>query len=231
MGGALALDDQLPASNIVITSSTFSTNTAPNVGSAINDGGGRIAITESLFESNTGDDVIYFQGGVVGTLTNDTIIANTGMGVATNNGASVTLINDTIVGNTCNPICYDGAGISQNSGGMLTVRNSIVAHNIDLAAGALANFRAAGTMTSLGNNLTDSAATDLPFAASAGDLVLTDPQLAPLADNGGPTRTAAITTSSPAYNAGTNTQCAPIDQRGFPRPAGGICDIGAFELQ
>src|SRR5262249_35096802 len=66
-----------------------------------------------------------------------------------------------------------------------------------------------------------------------------DPLLAPLANNGGPTRTCALRTGSPAIDKGKN--CGPdTDQRGAPRPfdfpsianaAGGDgSDIGAFEF-
>lgn len=55
-----------------------------------------------------------------------------------------------------------------------------------------------------------------------------NPQLQPLADNGGPTRTMAITLASPAFEAGIG--CPSIDQRGTPRPQGSACDLGAFEL-
>ncbi|HTP00213.1 MAG TPA: PxKF domain-containing protein [Anaerolineales bacterium] len=40
----------------------------------------------------------------------------------------------------------------------------------------------------------------------------------------------AITSSSPAYNAGNNSTCAATDQRGLTRPQAGTCDIGAFEV-
>ena len=37
--------------------------------------------------------------------------------------------------------------------------------------------------------------------------------------------------NSPAIDAGDNTRCREIDQRGRPRPANVICDIGAVERQ
>ena len=65
-----------------------------------------------------------------------------------------------------------------------------------------------------------------------------DPMLGPLADNGGPTQTQAITPSSAAYGAVPAAVCrsAPFlqaDQRGLPRPGNGKtnCDIGAYEFQ
>jgi CSLREA domain-containing protein len=57
----------------------------------------------------------------------------------------------------------------------------------------------------------------------------TNPQLLPLADNGGPTNTLAIADASPAKNAGTNSGCPGADQRGVSRPQQVICDIGAYE--
>jgi LPXTG-site transpeptidase (sortase) family protein len=62
-------------------------------------------------------------------------------------------------------------------------------------------------------------------------LGLVDPNLGPLANNGGPTQTHALLTSptvSPAIDAGAS--CPSIDQRSVSRPQGAGCDIGAFEL-
>jgi hypothetical protein len=57
-----------------------------------------------------------------------------------------------------------------------------------------------------------------------------NPMLGPLAANGGPTQTMALLAGSPAIDAGSNATCAATDQRGFARPAGASCDIGAFEF-
>ncbi len=59
-----------------------------------------------------------------------------------------------------------------------------------------------------------------------------NPQLGPLADNGGPVWTMALLPGSPALDAipaGT-AGIALADARAVARPAGGGCDIGAFEL-
>ena len=54
-----------------------------------------------------------------------------------------------------------------------------------------------------------------------------DPDLGPLADNGGPTKTRALKASSPAID---RVPCSPgIDQRGLPRPQRTDCDSGSFE--
>jgi hypothetical protein len=59
-----------------------------------------------------------------------------------------------------------------------------------------------------------------------------DLDLQPLADNGGPTQTHAITTDSAAFNRIPVGMCeVDEDQRGVARPQGPSCDIGAFELE
>jgi len=59
----------------------------------------------------------------------------------------------------------------------------------------------------------------------------TDPLLGPLADNGGPTLTMALSPDSPAVDFGTAIGAPPTDQRGFARPSGLGVDMGAYELQ
>jgi CSLREA domain-containing protein len=67
----------------------------------------------------------------------------------------------------------------------------------------------------------------------AGRVIIADPLLAPLADNGGATWTHALKAHSPALDM---AHCMAIDgspvledQRGVARPQGSTCDIGAFE--
>jgi hypothetical protein len=75
---------------------------------------------------------------------------------------------------------------------------------------------------------------------NATDLINTNPQLGPLADNGGPTATHALLTNSPAIDRGKSFG-QTTDQRGRPRPvddpaitnavSGDGSDIGAYEVQ
>jgi hypothetical protein len=75
----------------------------------------------------------------------------------------------------------------------------------------------------------------------ASNITGVDPQLLPLANNGGPTQTHKLATTSPAIDAGSNSKGLLSDQRGggfvrtfndpgVPNAADGT-DIGAFELQ
>jgi hypothetical protein len=96
-----------------------------------------------------------------------------------------------------------------------------------------------GAVTSNGHNLLGNAAEATGFTG-AGDQIGVDPMLAPLADNGGPTWTMALTPGSAAIDAGVAAGAAS-DQRGKSRtyddpgvanaPTSDGTDIGAFELQ
>jgi len=57
-----------------------------------------------------------------------------------------------------------------------------------------------------------------------------DPELGPLADNGGPTDTRSIGPASAATNHG-GAGCPTTDQRGVSRPQAGACDVGAYEYR
>jgi hypothetical protein len=73
-------------------------------------------------------------------------------------------------------------------------------------------------------NIKNNGNDDTPCAAS---IVFADPQLEPLADNGGPTETMALPAGSPAID--VSQDCPEHDQRGMPRV--GDCDSGAYEYQ
>lgn len=62
-------------------------------------------------------------------------------------------------------------------------------------------------------------------STSASNLI---PQLEPLEDNGGVTRTHAIEPFSPGWKDGNATHCLDFDQRGVQRSSG-TCDVGSFE--
>lgn len=90
-----------------------------------------------------------------------------------------------------------------------------------------------GSVTNVANNL--DTGTSCGFGSANGSKSNANPNLGPLAHNGGPTQTHAFTKPSDAFNKGNNDVCnaAPVngkDQRGTARPQGKKCDIGAFEL-
>lgn len=97
--------------------------------------------------------------------------------------------------------------------------------NTLLAWCAPSNFT--GTNVDAQGNLSS----DGSCAFSAGSFNNINPQLGPLADNGGPTPTMALLLGSPAIDAGFSAGAPVIDQRGIARPQGSAVDIGAFEYQ
>jgi uncharacterized repeat protein (TIGR01451 family) len=189
-----------------------------------------LTVNNSTFTGNSieGGGAISNQNGTA-TITNSTFTGNTAIGTA-GGGAihvqsgTVSVINSTIANNiTTNS---SGGGI-RVQGGVLNLKNTIIAGNTAPTSPDLA-----GNFTSQGYNLVQNqagangfVATDLPNG--------TNPLLAGLANNGGPTPTLALPVNSPAVNAvGAGSCSVSTDQRGVarPQPAGGLCDIGAFEL-
>lgn len=64
----------------------------------------------------------------------------------------------------------------------------------------------------------------------SGNVIGADPQLGPLAANGGGTKTMLPAATSPVVDAGAPNGLT-VDQRGLPRTVGGGTDIGSVELQ
>ena len=123
--------------------------------------------------------------------------------------------------NNFDPSNLDGNGDGVfNSRGSLTLKNSILFNSNGPNCG--------GSITSEGHNLSS----DGTCGGGDNDLLHTDPQLFPLADNGGPTLTHAFIPTSPAFNAGDGTGLVSgdTDQRGQPRIRYGAPDIGAVEM-
>ncbi len=192
------------------------------------------------------------------TIHNNTALAGTGGGIldlsggASSAGASPTavLINTTIADNTAlgtenNLTGADGlhngyGGGLFYAGAKVTLNNTLIADNIasvqggDCSSGPSA-FYAPGTLVSLGYNMDSDNTCQL---IGTGDQPGATPSLGALANNGGPTQTLAPNGGSPAIDAGDPLGCKnqsgnnlTTDQRGFPRPDGSACDIGAVEVQ
>lgn len=173
-------------------------------------------------------------------LTNSTISGNTaatsGGGIA--NKGIMSLANVTIANNAA---ATAGGAIFIYNQGLLDIENSLMAGNM---AGGLTNSCSVppSSITSYGYNLTDDANTC--GLNAIGDMSGVNALLGLLQDNGGSTRTHALTAGSPAVDAGNPLGCKAEggtrnllnDQRSLLRPFDGngdetaICDIGAFEF-
>ncbi|WP_372897142.1 DUF4347 domain-containing protein, partial [Stieleria sp.] len=156
------------------------------------------------------------------SLTNVTISGNSVSGVGEGGGiwtrAAVNLVNSTIASNTA----VDGGGIfNDDSGPVVTITNTLIGDNT-----ASVNPDVFGGFTSDGSNLIENTTGGTGF--DPGDITGVDPNLNPLADNGGYTLTHALQRTSQARDNGTTVGAPAIDQRGKSRYA--AYDIGAFEL-
>ncbi|HTX58256.1 MAG TPA: choice-of-anchor Q domain-containing protein, partial [Verrucomicrobiae bacterium] len=94
-----------------------------------------------------------------------------------------------------------------------------------------------GTLTSNDYNIIQTPVAGTALSGTTAHDLQTDPDLLPLADNGGPTPTDADLPSSPGTDYIPFAYCKAngilVDQRGYPRDDGGdgFCDVGAFEYQ
>jgi hypothetical protein len=226
-GGGLVINTGA-AVVVTITGSTISGNTASVTGGGLGNGGGisttgnqgTITITNTTISGNLAENsgggarwVTPAGGTGNATLNNVTITAN--LADSDNNGAGT------------------GGGFAQTVAAV-TLRNTIVAANTN--SGTVGDDISGAVVASSNNNLigdgTGSAGITNGVNANQVGSAATpiDPLLGALADNTGPTFTHALLAGSPAINTADNATCAATDQRGIARPAGGVCDIGAYEL-
>lgn len=234
---------------VLIHNSTFSLNSTENDSGAIDNSGDMIIEQATLDENTTTDD-----GGAVyntGTLTIlGSTLANNEAGddggaiynASGDSAGTLSIQNNTFFANSAGD---DGGAIYNEGGnnpGSLSIVNSTLTNNIAIDEGA--TLAGAGDLGLLNTVIADSQGS----MACAEDTVLMtnfsnwledsscdgtadgDPQLGPLADNGGPTLTQMPQGLGGLVDAGANAQCLLIDQRGVTRPQGGACDIGAVEV-
>lgn len=148
-----------------------------------------------------------------------------GAGLLNAAAGTAELVHATLAANTATT---DGGGV--HNSGTLTLRQSLLSGNS--AAGAGPDLReAADSLTLEGINFVGDPAGSA-LAAGIG-LLVGDPLLGPLADNGGPTLTHAPRRGSPAIDPPGGATASPFatDQRGLLRVSRGIVDIGAVEHQ
>jgi predicted outer membrane repeat protein len=217
-GGGIGHGPNLIPPAVRMTRSTVSGNTTDGPGGGIYINSGEWEIEASTISGNSADE----GGGIYNTdallsMLNSTISMNQaqrGGGLIHDSSAAVTLSFVTLAENTAG----SGAGLVVDAG-LAQITNSIVSGNMP--------FDCQGSTQPLDANLDGD--------GSCGFSLTADPLLEPLALNGGPTRTHAIPSFSPAAEA--SATCLPfgsllalgVDQRGEPRPQGAVCDLGAFE--
>jgi CSLREA domain-containing protein len=251
-GGGGIYNEGALAAVLTVVDSTISHNAIHGGGGGIfNTPGAQATVTGSTISGNT---AFSSQGGGIYndaalTLINSTISGNlsgsSGAGI-TNAQHGIAVLNDvTITDNTSGTSGGGtGGGVVNNNAtnaSSFTLGNTILAGNTDLAGtpphpDCLAPASFGLPLTSAGHNLIgDATGCDLTGDLT-GNISGVDPKLGALSPNGGLTETHALLADSPALDAGDpavpgsgGAACAAIDQRGFVRPVGASCDIGAFE--
>ena len=195
-----------------------------------------VALTGGIADSTTkwGGSGPVANGSVQAVFENSTIYGNRAVGTGTVIVHRITLVNTTVSGNVAtdpassmfnatklevinSTIAHNtGGGIAPSTGHVL--RNSIIANNTgrNCPSGPI-------SVTLEGANISDDDTCGAPTA-----ITIADPQLQPLADNGGPTMTHAIVAGSPAINLSGAPCTITTDQRYANRDA--KCDAGAFEF-
>jgi hypothetical protein len=179
-------------------------------GGLLNAGGGTLNLNDSSVLFNTctlpmGATTLRGGGGIL------------------NESGMVTISNGTIVSNSC----ALGGGIAAED--TVTLKNSIVSNNESSTPGDFS-----GTLTSGGYNLIYNPGGGTVVGDVTGNLVGVDPLLRRNTD---PSVGFLLDVGSPAIDAADPGGCRDHlgtlitrDERGYPRPAGGRCDMGAMEM-
>ena len=228
---------------LTLTDSTIASNTADDSAGIANDGG-TLTMRGGTIRGNTSISAAGFRNSNSGVahLSNTTISGNSasaGAGGAANGaGSTLELSNVTIAFNTADSDANnfgDGGGLSNS--GTVTARNTLIGENIDASSSGTIFPDCNGGLISAGYNLIENTTGCAIAGDTAGNITGFDPNLAALANNGGPTQTNAFPVGAPPQNAGNPAGCRDqsaalitTDQRGTPRPQGARCDIGALEL-
>jgi len=188
--------------NAFIQNSTFDDNTA--------DGGGGMDLRNGSYSSRLVDTTI---SGNHARVIGGGILAD----------GDITLENSTIAFNDSGPA---GGGGLVAEGTNATLQSSIIADNTPSGSTAAADLDGSATVSGSSNLI------KISGIAVPADTITLDPQLGPLAANGGETRTHALAATSPAIDVGNDLAALDFDQRGpaFARSAGAGTDIGAYEL-
>ena len=224
---------------LTLNASTVSGNSSGTGGGIFSFGAAVVLNGSTVSGNSAGNAGGFYNYRANVTIVNSTVSGNqsSGAGGVVNEQGSLTLRSSTITNNQAG--CCGGSGGVQ---GNATVANTIIAGN---RVGST-QIDCDGTMTSQGYNIIQTLA--YPFSSpschvvgnTTGNILGQAAGLGPLADNGGSTHTHALLSGSPAIGAGnpvtpgsTPAACTASDQRSIarPEPAGGRCDIGAFELQ
>ncbi|HAJ37770.1 MAG TPA: hypothetical protein DCL15_19035 [Chloroflexi bacterium] len=231
---------------LTINYTTLGSNIASGNGGGVYNNGGTVNITDSYLISNQAQNggAIFTSGGQLTLLRSavrSSVISNFGGGVyaagpttitnvtfsnnrAVRGGGLYTVANTAVLNATFNENRADLGGAIYHQAATTTVKNTILTGSLD-TAGASPSLNCDGpTLTTQGRNIVGDNSC-VPNPSSVGDLLATDAQLGVWL--GSPLRGYIPAESSPAVDYAQ--ACPATDQRGYPRPLGADCDVGAIE--
>lgn len=217
--------------NIYIHNHSVSTTWVEGV-LAVNTGGTLNFENISLVNNSTDDGAMYFYNCADCTIKNSTVSNNNGRNNIGISGTRVFKIyNSTFFDNFLDQPANSQRNLNFSGGptNSLTIKNSIFALT-DLSGKSMDLSSYTGT-----KDISNVIINDSSHGISSG-VVVANPLLDILGDNGGLGLTHSLQTGSPAIDTGDPVTCATTDERNLPRPVdklggGAICDIGALELQ
>jgi hypothetical protein len=242
-GAGIYNGGSLTVNNSSVSGNSFNSGGGEGGGGINNASGATMTVTGSTVSGNNpggfgggGDSGMGIRNSGTATVSNSTISGNSGLAGGTGGGidntGNLTLNNSTVSGNTG----YTGGGISNFA--TLVMNGTIVAGNTSTTT-VPTGPDCYGTITSGDYNLIQNPSGCT--LSGSNNVTGQDPKLDPngLQSNGGPTRTIALQSTSPAIDvipagsAGCPTTTG-TDQRGpgYPRPDNSetSCDIGAYEF-
>jgi parallel beta-helix repeat protein len=216
-GGGMYNED----SSSTVTNCTFSGNKASNQGGGMhNYDKSTPTVTNCTFSGNT---------------------ANNGGGMYNYDKSNSIVTNCTFSGNSAQS---DGGGVFNHNSSPTVTNCTFSGNKAPNQGGGMYNYNCGGdpVVTNCifwgdtgGEILSDLySSPDVTYCVVQGGYTGTgnldgDPLLGPLADNGGPTKTHALTFGSSAIDKGATIETISCDQRGVARPQGAKFDIGAYE--
>lgn len=234
----------------IVTSSLDGNSAAMPGGGIYNYEGGSVVIEQSTLSGNTAltggiYNELFIHNTAYVVMTNSTLSGNSaaqdGGGIYAQGGI-LQLFNTTIAYNSIfvpQGIVYNGlgGGLYVKSPAVIGGYHLILANNShQYGIATRGNDDCFGTFNSIGYNLIATTTNCTIAGTLAGNITGMDPLLGPLQYNGGFSKTHALPKGSPAIDAGYPLGCTGVanvaittDERGWPRPFGARCDIGAFE--
>ena len=255
ISGNSAADDgggiRVSVSQLMLTNSAVTGNYAADDGGGIRVVDSQLTLTNSTVAGNSAED----DGGGIRasststvTITNCTISGNSaigddGGGLRIDDVSTLKLTNSTVASNSA---ASDGGGIfvsspSIGSSSSMTLTNSIIANSPGGGDCRAVDADVTGSYNLIGDSGDD--ACGLSNGVDS-NIIGTDPDLGPLADNGcetlagnpngpaasyGCVQTHALLTVSPGIDTADTAAAPDTDQRGVSRPQGPAADIGAYE--